>query len=411
MTTSLVFDENYSIYRSQGSNNTTALAPIGLIPLSGSVHFAEKVNEHLVARRMQYVENNPLLQHQSGFMRGNYRIAADTVRFSSGEAKGVIKSTVRGHDLYIFCDITNHAVTYKMFGKEVPMGPDDYYQDLKRIILATCGRARRINVIMPYLYEGRQNIRNSRESLDCAYMLKELFDLGISSVITFDPHEPRVENAVPRKGLDAVPATYQLISTFLQSCPDVKLSGENGLMVVSPDENGMKRAMYYASVLEIPLGTFFRQRDYSRLVDGRNPVVDLHYLGENVAGRDIVLVDDMLVTGDSFLETALKLKARNARNIYGISTFGMFTSGLQAMNEAYDKGIFDKVFITNMSYQSENLKAAPWLVSCDMTPLIALIIDALNHNVSLSSLLDHTALIKDLLRKREDMAHFDELVK
>lgn len=398
----LILDDNYSNYREHGANTMQALAPVGLISLSGTVDLVEAVNTHLISRRIQYLqEKNFGLQPEYGLIRSDYRIPTETVRFSSGEAKGVIKSSVRGHDLYLFCDVTNFSVTYKYFGKDVPMGPDDYYQDLKRLILATCGRARRINVIMPFLYQARQEIRRSRESLDCAYMLQELFDLGVSSLITFDPHEPRVENAIPRKGLDAVPATYQLISSFLKNCPEVRFNGPHGLMVVSPDEMGMKRAMYYASVLEIPLGTFFRQRDYSTLVDGRNPVMDLQYLGDSVAGRDILLVDDMLVTGDSLIETATRLKEQHARHIYAVSTFGMFTSGLDSMNLAHQQGIIDKVFITNLSYMSPRLQEAPWLEVVDMTQLLALIIDALNHNVSLSRLLDHTTLIRQLLKEKE----------
>lgn len=403
------FDENYSVYRESGANLQQALAPVGLIALSGSRDFTEEVNRHLISRRMQYMDEHPLGSYDVGLIRNNYLIPAQTVRFASGEGKAVINSTVRGHDLYIFCDVTNYSVSYNMFGKQVPMGPDDYYQDLKRMILATCGRARRINVVMPFLYQGRQDIRHSRESLDCAYMLQELFDLGISSLLTFDPHEPRVENAVPRKGLDAVPATYQLIKQFIQSEPDIDLKGPHGLMVISPDENGMKRGMYYASVLEVPLGTFFRQRDYSSLIDGRNPVLNLHYLGDEVEGRDILLVDDMMITGESFLETARRLKAAKARNIYAISTFGIFSEGLAEMNRGYQEGIFKKVFLTNLSFIGAELRKAPWVEIVDMTSLVALIIDALNHNVSLSKLLDHTALIKDLLQKKEAVDHLERL--
>lgn len=404
-------DEPYfSMYRENGANTMQSLAPVALVPMSGSREMTEKINEALVQRRIQYLEENQLGKPQEyGLIRNDYTVSAETVRFSSGEAKALFKQTVRGHDLFIICDVTNHSVTYKYFGQEVPMGPDDYYQDLKRLILATCGRARRVNVVMPFLYEARQDIRNSRESLDCANMLNELFDLGVASVITFDPHESRVENAVPTKGLDAIPATYHLISAFFSACPHVELSGEHGLMVVSPDESGMKRGMYYASVLEVPLSTFFRQRDYSRLVDGRNPIVDYHYLGESVAGRDILLVDDMMVTGETFLETARKLKALKARNIYAISTFGMFSHGLEEMNKAYEEGIFQKVIITNLSYISDKLKKAPWVAIADMTPHLAKVIDALNHNVSLANLLDHTESIKELLKAKQQKDHFNSL--
>lgn len=407
-----IIDNNYSCYRRSGANSMQALAPVGLIPLSGSVEFTDKVNANLVARRQQYITGNALAAHNEyGLIRQDYRIPAQTVRFSSGEAKGVIKSTVRGHDLYILCDITNYSVTYKLFGHEVPLGPDDYYQDLKRIILATCGRARRINVIMPYLYESRQDIRNSRESLDCAFMLQELFDLGVASILTFDPHEPRVENSVPCKGIEIIPSTYQLIAGFLTNCPDVSFDGEHRLMVISPDENGMKRAMYYASVLEVPLGTFFRQRDYSHLVDGRNPVMSHNYMGENVAGRDILMVSDMMETGNSFIETARQLKEQDARNIYMVSTFGIFAHGLDALDQAYADGVFNKVIITNLSYITPELSSRPWLVSVDMTEFVALIIDALNHDVSIAALLDQTSQIKSLLKLKGEPQKFQEWVE
>lgn len=288
-----------------------------------------------------------------------------------------------------------------MFNLEVPMGPDDHYQDLKRAILATCGRARRVSVIMPFLYEGRQDIRRSRESLDCAMMIKELFALGVSTIITFDPHEPRVENASPLKGLDIIPVTYGMISNFFNDYKDISLERENGLMIISQDETSMKRGMYYASTLEIPLGTFYRQRDYSTLIDGRNPIIDYKYLGESVEGRDVVIVDDMFVSGDSFLTTAKLLKRRKARRVFGIATFGMFSHGMEPYEKAYQEGIFEKIYITNLNYLPLDLKNKPWCKVVSISEDLASLIDALNYNLSISSLLDHTSAIKYLLSQRK----------
>lgn len=402
MTKIIEFDQNYHIFNDNAAKTHHSFAPIAIVAHEGSRELAQKVNKALFDRRLKVLEHYPqIMQSDPGFLRQDYCVKSKFVRFSSGEGKAVLDGTVRGHDVYFIFDVTNYSIKYKMFNQEIPMSPDDYFQDLKRGILATCGRARRITVVMPYLYESRFDVRRSRESLDCATMIKELFSLGVASIICFEPHEPRVENASPKKSLDIIPATYPLISSFLNNYNDINLSGEQSLMVVAQDESSMKRAMYYASVLEVPLGAFYRQRDYSVLVDGRNPVIDYKYLGESVENRDLIIVDDMFVTGSSFLQTAKMLKERNAKRIFGIACFGMFSKGFAQYDEAYQKKYFDKLFITNLSHIPEEIKNKPWCFVVDMTQDIAQLIDALNYNVSIASLLDHTTSIKKLLINRK----------
>lgn len=394
----------YKVYTKEKNHSYHSYAPIGIISLSGATEFTEQVNQALVEHRKKMLEELPqLLQEDKEFLKSDFRIPAHFIRFSSGEGKAVLNGSVRGLDLYIVCDVTNYSLTYKMFNRDIPMGPDDYYQDLKRAILATCGRARRITVVMPYLYQSRQDIRMSRESLDCAMMIQELFSLGVSSIVTFDPHEPRVENASPKKSLDLIPASYHLISAFLEDQKDIKLTGKDSLMVVAQNERSMKRAMYYASVLEVPLGAFYRTRDYSTLVDGRNPILEFNYLGDSVENRDVVIVDDMLITGSSFLQTAELLKEKKARNIYAMATFGIFSKQtLEIFEEAYNKGILSKVYITNLNYRPAELEGKKWCEVADLTGLVANLIDAMNYNVSVAPLLDHTEAIKRLLHERKD---------
>lgn len=394
----------YNVYHNEDHNQSYhSYAPIGIISLSGATTFSEQINEALIHHRAEILKKHPyLLQEDKDYLKEDFRISAQFVRFSSGEGKAVLNSSVRGLDLYILCDVTNYSVTYKMFNREVPMGPDDYYQDLKRAILATCGRAKRITVIMPYLYQSRQDIRLSRESLDCAMMIQELFSLGVASIITFDPHEPRVENASPKKSLDLIPASYHLISAFLEDQKDIKLDGKDSLMVVAQNERSMKRAMYYASVLEVPLGAFYRIRDYSTLVDGRNPILDYNYLGDSVEGRDVVIVDDMLITGSSFLQTAELLKEKKAKNIYIMATFGIFSpSTIEVFQKAYENGIFSKVYVTNLNYTPAELLQKSWCEIADLTSLVANLIDTMNYNASVAPLLDQTKAIKRLLNERK----------
>lgn len=393
-------DSNYYTYDQYGNNPMKPIAPVALIALKGAADFSREVNQALIARRKDYLSGSTPVKESVGFLRDDFHVPVNTFRFSSGEGKAVIESTVRGHDLYILCDVTNFSVTYKMRGTPNRMSPDDHYQDLKRVILASSGKARRINVIMPYLYEGRQHRRNARESLDCAHMLIELDQLGIDNFITFDAHDDRVANATPTSGFENVPTTYQVIETIIRSYPDIRFLHDQ-MMMISPDEGAIYRAMYYASVLGIPLGTFYKRRDYTVVKNGRNPIIAHEFLGQPVEGRDVIIVDDMISSGESMLEIARTLKARKARKIFCVATFGLFTDGLEAFDAAYEEGTIDAVFCTNLIYRTPELLEAPWYRDVNVSRFVALIIDALNHNASLSSLLDPTVRIRTLLQAVE----------
>ena len=317
-------------------------------------------------------------------------------RFGSGEAKALIKHTVRGYDLFIICDCFNYGVTYRMYGMDVPMSPDDHFQDIKRIIAAMGGKARRITVIMPMLYEGRQHRRVARESLDCALALQELTAMGVTNIITFDAHDARVQNAIPLEGFENVHPTYQMIKALIKNVPDIKLDREN-VMIVSPDEGGMSRCIYYSSVLGLPLGMFYKRRNYSVIVNGRNPIEAHEFLGQDVEGKDIIIVDDMISSGDSVIDIAEKLKAKKARRIFVFVTFGLFVEGFDNFDKAYESGYIDKVFSTNLVYAKPELLEKPWYVQVDMSKYIALIIDTINHDRSISDLLSPINKIKKLL--------------
>ncbi|MBR5059042.1 MAG: ribose-phosphate pyrophosphokinase [Clostridiales bacterium] len=377
------------------------VGPIALVPLKGSVEFTDKVNWYLNKRRSEYQEHE-FISKYPGLYRQDYRIEVENTRFSSGEGKAVIQSSVRGHDLFIISDVTNFSCTYKMFGQENHMSPDDHYQDLKRVILACSGKARRINVIMPFLYEGRQHKRNSRESLDCAFALEEIYGLGVENIITFDAHDERVANAIPTSGFESLSATYQIIKEMYRSIPDLHFTKDK-FMVISPDEGGISRAMYFASMLGVPLGTFYKRRDYTRVVNGRNPIVAHEFLGESVEGLDILIVDDMISSGDSMLDIAREMKDRGARNIYCAVTFGLFTEGVEHFDRAYEEGIISKVFATNLIYRRPELLAAPWFADVNMSKFVALLIDAINHDSSLSNLIKPTDKIKKLLASKGDL--------
>lgn len=390
-------DTNYYVYDQYGKNPMAPIAPVALIALKGARTFSDEVNMALVTRRKDYLGEMDPASIQPGFLREDFHVPVNAFRFSSGEGKAVIESTIRGHDLYILCDVTNYSVTYKMRGYDNRMSPDDHFQDLKRVILAASGKARRINVIMPYLYEGRQHRRNARESLDCAHMLIELDELGVANFITFDAHDERVANATPTSGFENVPTTYQVLETIVRAFPDIRFLHDE-MMMISPDEGAIYRAMYYASVLGIPLGTFYKRRDYTVVKNGRNPIIAHEFLGGEVEGRDMIIVDDMISSGESMLEIAKTLKAKNARRIFGVGTFGLFTDGLDLFNQAYEDGIIDAIFCTNLIYRSPELLKAPWYRDVSVSRFVALIIDALNHNASLSSLLDPTTKIRELLK-------------
>ena len=391
-------ERSYSRYNQYGENPMAPVAPIGLIQLKGSVEFTEKVNYYLTTRRSEY-QQEAIVSKYPGFYRQDYRIDVETARFSSGEGKAVIKNTVRGHDLYIISDVMNPSITYKMYGQLNHMSPDDHYQDLKRVILACSGKARRINVIMPFLYESRQHKRNARESLDCAFALEELYNLGVSNIITFDAHDERVANAIPLSGFESLPSNYQMIKEMYKQIPDLSFT-KGKFMVVSPDEGGIGRAMYYASILGVPLGTFYKRRDYTTVVNGRNPIIAHEFLGDSVEGMDILIVDDMISSGDSMLDIAKAMKERGARKVFCAATFGLFTEGIENFNKAYEEGVFDKVFATNLIYRRPELLQAPWFADVNMCKFVALLIDAINHDASLSNLINPTEKIKKLLKEK-----------
>ena len=371
---------------------------LGVISLQSSEELAKKIDNYLVEWR-----NTRQNEHWDNIVFDNYKQPTYLVdsccpRFGTGEAKGFIKESVRGTDIYLLLDITNYSCTYKLYGKEIPMTPDEHYQDLKRMIAAVTGKARRINVIMPFLYEGRQHKRNNRESLDCALALQELTRMGVANIITFDAHDPRVQNAIPLSGFENFMPTYQTIKSLLRSEPDLNIDHEH-LMIISPDEGAVNRAIYYSSVLGVELGMFYKRRDYARIVNGRNPIVAHEFLGESVEGKDVLIIDDMISTGDSILETAKELKRRKARKIFIGSTFGLFTDGLSRFHEAYENGIINRIFTTNLVYRSPELLASPWYSEVDMSKYIAYIIDTLNHDGSLSNLLNPVYKINKIVNE------------
>ena len=329
-----------------------------------------------------------------------YISKVDCPRFGSGEAKALLHESMRGHDVFIVSDCFNHGVKYKMHGMEVPMSPDDHFQDLKRVIHAIAGKARRINVIMPMLYEGRQHRRTARESLDCPMALQELVNMGVTNIITFDAHDPRVQNAIPLHGFDNVRPTYQMIKALVHTYPDISLSHDN-LMVIAPDEGALNRTMYYASVLGIELGMFYKRRNYSIVVDGKNPIEAHEYLGRDLSGKDAIVVDDMISSGESMLDVALQLKGKGAKRIFVFSTFGLFCNGLEKFDEAYANGIIDKIFTTNLIYGTDELKKRDWYVQVNMCKYISYIIDTLNHDHSISTLLNPVTRIHNLVEKRK----------
>ncbi|MBO6196387.1 MULTISPECIES: ribose-phosphate pyrophosphokinase [unclassified Butyrivibrio] len=377
---------------------TIPVGSLGMIPLKGTRPLAEKVDYYLVKWRAERENEHKGSLAFTGYERPSYILEAEIPRFGTGEAKGVIKTSVRGDDLYLLVDVCNYNETYKLFGQENHMSPDDHYQDLKRIIAAVGGKARRITVIMPFLYESRQHKRSSRESLDCAIALQELVNMGVDNIITFDAHDARVQNAIPLNGFETVRTTYQFIKALLRSEWDLKIDSEH-MMVISPDEGGMSRAIYLASVLGLDVGMFYKRRDYTQVVDGRNPIVSHEFLGTSVEGKSVIIVDDMISSGESMLDVARALKDRKASRIYAFSTFGLFTSGLDAFDKAHEEGLIDKVFTTNLIYQSPELLSRDWYVSCDMSKYIAYLIDTLNHDASISDLLNPVERINNIIER------------
>lgn len=378
--------------------NTIPFGSLGIIPAENCMPLGEKIDKYLVKWRTERESEHKHSLAFEGYQRDSYILKAKTPRFGSGEGKGVILQSVRGYDLYIISDVTNHSLTYKLFGQENHMSPDDHYQDLKRIIAAVGGKARRITVIMPFLYESRQHRRTARESLDCAIALQELIKMGVDNIITFDAHDPRVQNAIPLNGFETVQANYQFIKALLRNVKDLKLDAEH-MMVISPDEGGMKRAIYVANVLGLDMGMFYKRRDYTQIVDGRNPIVAHEFLGSSVEGKDMIIIDDMISSGDSMLEVAAALKARKANRIFVFTTFGLFTGGLSKFDKAYEDGTISRIFTTNLCYQSPELLAREWYVSTDLSKYIAYLIDTLNHDESISDLLKPSDRINRVVAK------------
>ena len=371
---------------------------LGLIPVRGCEGLGDKVNDYLVKWRKESGSEHKGDVAFTGYDRDTFIIDADVPRFGSGEAKGIIKESVRGKDLYLMVDVCNYSLTYSLTGNTNHMSPDDHFQNLKRVIAAVGGKARRINVIMPFLYESRQHKRTSRESLDCALGLQELVRMGVDNIITFDAHDPRVSNAIPLSGFETVPPTYQFVKGLLRNVKDLQIDSDH-MMAISPDEGGTNRAIYLANVLGLDMGMFYKRRDYSTIIDGRNPIVAHEFLGADVSGKDMIIIDDMISSGDSMLEVAALLKEKGAGKIFMCSTFGLFTNGLERFDKAYENGVFDRLLTTNLVYQTEELLQKPYYVNCDMSKYIALIIDTLNHDGSISKLLNPVERINKLLQK------------
>ena len=368
---------------------------LSIIAMKGCEDIAARIDYYLKEWRKD--ANGVIYSNGSGPIR-TFLLDAACPRFGSGEAKGVINETVRAHDIFIISDVFNFGVNFKMYGMDVPMSPDDHYQDLKRIIAAMNGKAKRITVIMPMLYEGRQHKRATRESLDCALALQELTSMGVENIISFDIHDPRVQNAIPLHGFEDFHPHYQMIKSFVRTVPDAKIDRDS-MMIISPDEGGMTRCIYYSSVMELDLGMFYKRRDYSVIVNGKNPVVSHEFLGGNLEGKDVIVVDDMIASGDSMIDVAGKLKERKVKNVYVFASFGLFTEGLEKFDKAYRDGTITRVFTTNMIYRRPELLQKPWYTEVDMSKYIANIIDTLNYDNSLSELLDPVQKIKKLLKR------------
>lgn len=367
--------------------NSIPVGSLGIIPLSGCKELGDKVDKYLVRWRAERESEHKDSLAFAGYQRDSYIIQTRVPRFGTGEAKGEILESVRGDDIYLLVDVTNYSLTYSLCGQENHMSPDDHFQDLKRIIAAIGGKSRRITVIMPYLYESRQHKRNSRESLDCALALQEMVNMGVDNIITFDAHDPRVQNAIPLNGFETVSPTYQFIKGLLNNVSDLTIDADH-MMIISPDEGGMGRAIYMANVMGLDMGMFYKRRDYTKIVKGRNPIVAHEFLGSSVEGKDVIIVDDMISSGESMIEVATDLKKRKANRIFAAATFGLFTAGLDKFDEAYEQGLIYRVLTTNLIYQKPELLDKEWYISCDMSKYIAYIIDTLNHDSSISDLLN-----------------------
>ena len=372
--------------------NSIPVGDLGIIPLQSCSELGNMVNEYIVDWRK---EREGVL-HQDDKIKDSYIVNTKCSRFGSGEAKGTILDSIRGKDLYLLVDVTNYSIEYSLCGHMNKMSPDDHYSDLKRIITAAAGKARRINVIMPFLYESRQHKRTSRESLDCAVALQELHALGVENIITFDAHDPRVQNAIPNSGFDSIQPTYQFIKGLFNNVPDLQVDSDH-MMIISPDEGAMGRAVYYSNVLGLDMGMFYKRRDYSKVVNGRNPIVAHEFLGSSVEGKDVFIIDDLISSGESMLDVAKELKKRKAKRVFVAATFGLFTNGLKQFDEYYEQGLISKVLTTNVIYQTPDLLSRPYYINVDLSKYIALMIDKLNYDHSISELLDPNAKIQNAL--------------
>ena len=390
--------EDIAMQRNEKNYETVPVGSLGVIPLESCKELGKKINKYLVRFRKEREHKHENDISFRGYLRDTYLMECATPRFGTGEAKGSIRDSVRGFDLFLMVDVTNYSLTYKVCGYENRMSPDDHYQDLKRIIPAAGGKARRITVIMPFLYESRQHRRAARESLDCALALQELTNMGVDNIITFDAHDPRVQNSIPLHGFETVQPSYQFIKGIFREVNDLKIDSDH-MMVVSPDEGSTNRAVYLANVLGLDMGMFYKRRDYSQIVDGRNPIVAHEFLGASVEGKDIFIIDDMISSGDSMIDVATELKKRKAGRIFVISTFGLFTNGLEKFDKAVEEGVIYKLVTTNLIYQTPELLSKDYYISCDMSKYIAYIIDTLNHDTSISDLLDPYERIEALVKK------------
>lgn len=391
----------------QEIENSMPVAPLKIIALSSAKKMGERINDYLVEFRKTIhndkVKTDPAFQ---GYSENNYLVEVETPRFGSGESKASLLESVRGKDLFLLVDVCNHSITYNMHGYINHMSPDDHYQDLKRVIAACNGKAHRINVIMPFLYESRQHKRNGRESLDCAFALRELRDMGISNFITFDAHDPRVQNAIPLNGFDNFTTPYQFIKALLHSEKDLIVDKEH-LVVISPDEGALDRAIYFATVLGVDTGMFYKRRDYSTIVNGRNPIVAHEFLGDNIDSKDVIIIDDIISSGQSMLDTASQLKKMNARRVFICCTFGLFTDGLESFDKAYEMGYFDKVVTTDLTYLPPELYSRPYFIEADMSKFLASLIDFMNHDASLTNVLTATDQIHGIVESYNNRQEFE----
>ena len=386
------------LHRSERILDNIPVGSLGIIAVDGCEEMGNKVNDYLVKWRKEetrFQKDNLVF---NGYEKPNYLINAKVPRFGSGEAKGIINESVRGKDLYLMVDVCNYSLTYSLSGNTNHMSPDDHFQDLKRIIAAANGKARRVNVVMPFLYESRQHKRTKRESLDSALALQELIDMGVSNIFTFDAHDPRVQNSIPLHGFDSFNPPYQFMKALLKAEPDLKVDKEH-LMIISPDEGAMQRAVYFSNVLGVNMGMFYKRRDYSTVVNGKNPIVAHEFLGEHLDGKDAIIIDDMISSGESMLDVAKQIKDRGANRVFVCTTFGLFTDGFEKFDEYYEKGYIDRVITTNLTYLPAEAKEKPYFLIADMSKFIALIIDSMNHDISIGKVMDPTEKIHRLLEK------------